>query len=125
MSEESTALVALNERNLQLMSDYDRQRELFAKFGYPNPGPYLMGHNAVIETEDGKYKLVTREHPVDFSMDIEGNIRCIRAMEKTTAEKLGGMRIESHPNPDTAKALVDNVLCQSIEVGEVASWGEF
>lgn len=123
MDNKTTGLATLDERNLALASDYSRQRKLFAKFGYPDPGPFLMGHNAIVETGDGKYKMVARRHPVDFAVDLDGKMRCVAQVQRTKAERLGGMRIESHPDRRTARALVDNLLCQSVEVGEVVPWG--
>ena len=120
---EKNELMTLEARNLELSRNYERQVELFAKFGYPNPGPHLLGHNMVVETADGKYKLVKRERPVDFEFDNDGNSRCVVQMQKTKVERLGGMRVEDLSNRDTAKAVVENVLCQSVEPGEVASWG--
>lgn len=116
------ALVSLRERNMALTADIDMQRRLFAKFGYPDPGDFLLGHNAVVETEDGKYKLVKRETPVDIAVDIDGHYRSVNRVMRTKTETLGGMRVESHPNPDTARAVLENQLCQSVEPGEVEAW---
>lgn len=117
MNEDTVKETALAVRNDKLVKDFDRQRELFARFGYKNPGEHMLGHYAVVETPEGGYKMVRRETPVDFAFDNDGHARCVAAASRGYAERLGGLELHT-----SDRRVVDNILCQSVEAGEVAAW---
>lgn len=111
-----------SERALQAKAEYDEQRELFSKLGLPVDG-YVMQTMKVVKRGDG-YALVKRAHPVEYVVDNSGTSRSlVTRLAKTTAEKLGGLEVNLNGlGRDTQKAVLENVLCQGVEVGEVDAW---
>lgn len=109
-------------RAIQAKAEYDEQRELFSKLGLPVDG-YVMQTMKVVKRGKG-YALVKREHPVEYVVDNSGTSRSlVTRLSKTTAEKVGGLEVNLKGlGRDTQKSVLENVLCQSVEIGEVDAW---
>lgn len=109
---------------LQGKSEYDEQRELFRRFGLPVDG-HVMSTTKVVKRKDGTYALVKRSESVDVEFTNDGmSPSFVARLQRTKAEQvLKGFEVNLRGLArDTQRAVMDNVLCSSVEPGETEAW---
>lgn len=109
---------------LQGRSEYDEQRELFRRFGLPTDG-HVMSTMKIVERKGGEYALVKRSKPVDAEFTNDGmSPSFVARLQKTKAERvMKGFEVNLKGlGRDVQRAVMNNVLCSSVEPGETEAW---
>lgn len=109
---------------LQGKPEYNEQRELFRRFGLPVDG-HVMSTTKVVKRKNGTYALVKRSEPVDVDFTNDGmSPSFVARLQRTKAEQvLKGFEVNLRGlGRDTQMAVLDNVLCSSVEPGETEAW---